>query len=154
MAFLAFFEPIFYAVNPTFLWSKRQRFCIKKRSDGLAANLTQKEANKAFEGPSLIFAEQVGNAIALLTTALMYILILPIGVVLAMIGLTLYYWALKIKLLRHHRIPEQLSELSVMSIVNLFPWLVFGTTLFFYVQIAVIVEYMELFVQPQKPMNT
>ena len=47
---------------------------------------------------------------ALLTTALMYMQVIPIGLFFAWIGLILYYWTLKYKLLKHHKIPEQLNE--------------------------------------------
>ena len=54
---LALFEPLFYFFTPMYYFSTRKRCCLKKLDDGSAADQTQAEANKLFEGPTLIVSE-------------------------------------------------------------------------------------------------
>ena len=93
-------------INPVEMFRIRKRCCLKANKDGKLVDFTQQEANKLFEGPTLIISSHISNCLALMISALIYLSVLPIGIPIAFMGLFLFYWNLKYLLLKNYKMPQ------------------------------------------------
>ena len=125
MLILTIAEPIWVLISPGFLWEKRKRCCLRKSKDGQRLlDYDQEEANELFEKEEVELAEQILNNFALLIIALIYISIIPGGLVLCPIAFAANYFFFKYKLLKHHQRPQQLNDRPVLELATRVPWFV------------------------------
>lgn len=87
---VSFVGPIIYLIAPAYLVRKIKICCAK--SKGNKSKLTQRQANKLFEGPPLDMAQRYSNTMLLLTLSAFYVYILPIVPIIALCGTLFQYW--------------------------------------------------------------
>jgi len=125
MLILAVIEPLWYLIAPGYLCSRRKLCCLKKSADGKRVlNMDQEELNELYEKEEVELAEQILNNFALFIIALVYVSLIPLGILLSTIGFLLNYIFFKYKLLKSHARPEQLNEKSIMTLVDNMPYFV------------------------------
>ncbi|CAD8171330.1 unnamed protein product [Paramecium pentaurelia] len=111
----SFFVPIFAYLDPLYLYKQYQQYFFKVDN-----NFNQIEANKIFEGPSVLLYEQYSYICLSLWISLLFAPLLPISLLFCSSGLLLYYWIQKYLLLRRNSKPPFQSFHLNREMMNLF----------------------------------
>lgn len=114
-----FLSPIFYYFNWTF-FSKKIKIWLEKKK-GEKSKMTQREANKLYEGSVLDVAKGYADITLIFATTAFYTPLIPLLPALSFIGLYYQFWILKYKLLRKCKIPESLGERLALEITSNLP---------------------------------
>ena len=92
--FFAIGMPILEAINPKYIFYYLKRIFLKNKGD--RSDLTQIEANIAFEPPQVYMPENYGNIIGLMFYTAFYFTYFPIGTIFTILGLLLSYFVDKV----------------------------------------------------------
>jgi len=93
-----FLLPLFTLINPLYLYKLGKRAYIeRKEKKGEKNNMTQMEANKLYEGPNIDMPKKYSGIIRLMLFATFYAPAIPFALIFTLLGLTLWYWADKVK---------------------------------------------------------
>ena len=88
-------------------------------------------------------ANLVSISANLVLTTLFYAPLLPIGIPIALIGMTFAYWVDKYNLLRIHRVPEMLNGVLPLFLSNVLPYIAFLWSLIFFFTVDILLTYHE-----------
>ncbi|CAD8085697.1 unnamed protein product [Paramecium sonneborni] len=111
----SFFVPILAYLDPLYFYKLYQQQFFKVNN-----NLNQIEANKIFEGPSVLLYESYAYICLSLWISLLFAPLLPISLLFCSLGLLLYYWIQKYLLLRRNSKPPFQSFHLNREMMNLF----------------------------------
>lgn len=127
--FTSMVQPFAYALGPLHMLKiykqrtiKRQHEAGKKGGTGIRL---QKVINDIMEGPPLDMAQRYSNVFKTFVVALMYAPMLPVGLLIAPIGLAFDYLMAKYLLLNRHVRPDRLSADQANAMMQLVPIVVF-----------------------------
>lgn len=98
---------IFSLLNPEYFFQKIQQKRCENNQESLAK--TQAEMNKLFEGPALIMSNEYAAIVNTLWFSLFYVMVLPVGIAISLVGVVLYYFANKYLIVRRYSRPQLLS---------------------------------------------
>ena len=118
-----FINPLFYHYNWTLLF-KKVRICKEKRK-GHLSSMTQREANKIFEGTNFDIAKGYADINMILTTTAFYTPLMPLLPVISISGLLFHYWMQKYILFRKCKIPQSMGERMAMLVSANVPLIMF-----------------------------
>ena len=105
--FVAIVSPLLYLFDFGNI-VRKIRMCREERL-GDKSKMTQRQANKLFEGPPLDMAQRYADTMLLFSIVLFYAFPLPILSLLGVIGSCLQYYVEKWALLKRHKYPEQMG---------------------------------------------
>ena len=112
---LAVVNPLKELINLKYIFNEILIYFAKNK--GKQSLLTQKEANKLFEGPEPYIPDKYSSISSLMFYTAFYISFIPLGVILSLIGFTLYFIVDKYVMLRRYRKPENISHhITIYSI--------------------------------------
>ena len=112
-------SPLLYLIDPGYM-IKKIRMCREEKL-GDESNLTQRQANKLFEGPPLDMAQRYADTMLLYCIVYLYLFPLPIISVLGVIGSMLQYWIEKWALVKRHKSPEEIGKTMVEVFYRMLP---------------------------------
>ncbi|CAI2368266.1 unnamed protein product [Moneuplotes crassus] len=127
---VSFITPLVYLFDPAYLFKLFKRW--REERKGEKSMLTQKQANKLFEGPPFDMAQRYANTMLLICLAVFYISRIPIVSIILLFGAVFQYWLEKYLLLRRHKRPEKFSHEMSQVFSNMVPFLclLYGMSLF------------------------
>ena len=107
----SFLSPILWFVNILKCYYDYLRNSIIKQlnSQNNKKKITQRQANKIFENPSIDLSTKMAYLGQTTLMSFFYLPIFPIGIVISMIGLILSYWVEKYNLVRVYKRPEMIN---------------------------------------------
>lgn len=117
-------QPIFFLLSPFYLYKIYKQRKLKKNPN--AYQITQKQANKIFEGDKFEITVCYSNVLNVMIFSAFYAPLLPMTLVLGIITLIVFYWTFKYILLRRCCIPFFLGKeigyeaIEIMEFVPLF----------------------------------
>ncbi|CAK69146.1 unnamed protein product (macronuclear) [Paramecium tetraurelia] len=111
----SFLVPIFAYLDPLYLYKLYQQYFFKVDN-----TFNQIEANRIFEGPSVLLYEHYSYVCLSLWISLLFAPLLPISLLFCSSGLLLYYWIQKYLLLRRNCKPPFQSFHLNREMMNLF----------------------------------
>jgi hypothetical protein len=99
--------------------------------------MTQREANKLFEGPPVDVADNISNFMVLVMTCIFYSPIIPLAIPLGFAGSFFTYWVYKYTLLRRHKMPPVFSDLMATSFTHVMPifLVIWGLSFYFFLDL-------------------
>lgn len=120
---VSFVNPLFYHYNWTLLF-KKLRICYEKRKRH-HSKITQREANKLFEGTNFDIAKGYADINMILATTAFYTPLMPLLPIISISGLIFHFWLQKYFLFRKCKIPQHMGErLAMLASANI-PLLMF-----------------------------
>jgi hypothetical protein len=116
----AFFQPVFYFFNPWHVIKK-----IRQKRAEKNEYLNQGDANMLFEGPPVDMAQRYATVMKTFIVTLVYAPLLPAGLLISFMGVTIEYFVDKYLLLRRHSRPNRLSSDLANVMTTMIPWAIF-----------------------------
>ena len=127
-----FVSPIFYYFNFTYFYKWLMIYFTKRK--GKDSKMTQRQANKLYEGKALDIAKSYADLLVILCTTAFYTPLIPILPVFSFFGLIYQYWLQKYILLRKWKIPESIGEILALRVGSGMPlymiWYTWGQYIF------------------------
>jgi len=106
----ALLPPLLTIFDLQYFWKRFKIYLVKRQeSKGHRNTLTQSEANKLYEGPTLDLPKRYAMVIKFVLMATFYAPAVPFALVFTIIGLGLFYWANKYMLLRVMTTPRPIN---------------------------------------------
>ena len=96
----SFFVPLYHLFPLSDLFRRVQQFYYTSLSEKTRINKYQIELNRIFDSPVLPLEVRYATVMKMFFITLIFIAVIPIGAVFTVIGLNIYYLAMKYKLLR------------------------------------------------------
>lgn len=94
----------------------------KEKRKGDNCKLTQKQANKLFQGPQMDIATTYAQTGLLFLLVCFYTPIIPILPIIALVGVFIQYWVEKYLLLRRYSVPEAMGATMAKFYASLIPY--------------------------------
>lgn len=110
----SFFVPLFWLINPSYLYK-----LYRRRKNYGKANLTQLEANELMEAKSYMIGKRYAELIEMMWFTYLYSSLIPIGSIITLVGIILYYWVDRYNLLRRSTLKFKISGGLVFSAMKL-----------------------------------
>ena len=115
-------QPVFYALNIGGRMKKRKIEKLKAQQEaGEDVVMTQSDANKLCEGPSIDIPNILSKYFVLIMTCIFYAPLIPAAIPIAMLGSISFYISYKYMLLRVNKMPEMFGELMATFFASLMP---------------------------------
>ena len=113
-------SPLIYLFDVEYI-IKRIRMC-REEWLGNKSKMTQRQANKLFEGPPLDMAQRYADTMLLFSIVLFYAFPLPILSLLGVIGSCMQYGIEKWTLIKRHKYPEQMGATMADVFTRMIPF--------------------------------
>jgi hypothetical protein len=113
--FSAFFIPFIWLSNPWYICKTIKMYIFYK-----SMRLSQKEANELMELPEYNIGKRYAEIMEMVWFTYFYASLIPVGALLALIGIGLFYWVDKYNLLRKSSVKQNISgDLSMKALIML-----------------------------------
>lgn len=116
----SFYIPIFWIINPLRIFK-----IIKRKLKYGKRSLTQREANALMEEDHYDMGKRFAEIIETMWFTFMYSTLLPLGALIAIVGISIYYWVDKYNLLRRSTVSRQVSGALILNSLNLLDFTLF-----------------------------